>query len=138
MKAFEIHTFKDGQWKIDSVFDDRELALHEARKVEEGGRYSSLRVIQEDYDEVSDLTTTKTIFRGGSAKKNAKKRRTTPIRSNDSQSRGGVGHEPVRKGRGVNKQKNQTNVLVPLLILAILVMVGAAGFLAMHYFSLQK
>ena len=27
MIAFEIHTYTDGQWKVDSVFDFRELAL---------------------------------------------------------------------------------------------------------------
>ena len=62
MKAFEIHTFQDGKWKIDSVFDDRELAMFEARRVDEGTRYSGVRVIEEVYDEATDLTTTRTIF----------------------------------------------------------------------------
>ena len=138
MQAFEIHTFKDGQWKIDSVFDDRELALHEARKVEEGGRYSSLRVIEENYDEVSDLTTTRTIFRGGTAKQNAKKRRTAPARPTKSQPRASAGKEPVRKKRAVNKQKKETSLLVPILILVIVVMAGAAGLFAMQYFGLRQ
>ena len=58
MRAFEIPTFREGQWKVDSVFDDRELAIHEARKVDENGRYTGVRVIEENYDETSDLTTT--------------------------------------------------------------------------------
>ena len=73
MKAYEIHTFKDGVWKIDSVFDDRDLAVHEATKIDEGSRYAAVRVIEENYDEVSNLTTTRTIFRGSRSlkKKNA-------------------------------------------------------------------
>lgn len=137
MKAFEIHTFKDGQWKIDSVFDDRELALHEARKVDESGRYSSLRVIEENYDEVSDLTTTRTIFRGGKAKQIAKARRNVPSRPS-AKPRGGAGKEPIRKNRGADKQKSKSNLVVPILLLIIIVMAGAAGLFAMQYFELKK
>jgi len=52
MRAFEMHTFRESQWKVDSVFDDRELAIHEARKIDE------------NYDEASDLTTTRTNILG--------------------------------------------------------------------------
>ena len=72
MRAFEIHTIRDGQWKVDSVFDDRELAMHEARKVDDNGRYAGVRVIEENYDESSDLTTTRTIFRGKNETANSK------------------------------------------------------------------
>lgn len=138
MQAFEIHTFKDGQWKIDSVFDDRELALHEARKVDESGRYSSLRVIEENYDDVSDLTTTRTIFRGGKAQQIAKGRRNAPSRPSSAKPRGGAGKEPMRKSRAANKETTKTGLLVPILILIVLVMAGAAGLLAMQTFGMQK
>ena len=42
MRAFEIHTYQDGKWRIDSVFDDRELAMFEARRVDEGSRYAGV------------------------------------------------------------------------------------------------
>lgn len=137
MQAFEIHTFKDGQWKIDSVFDDRELALHEARKVDESGRYSSLRVIEENYDEVSDLTTTRTLYRGGKAKQIAKSRRNEPSRPS-AKPRGGGGKEPMRKKRAAAKETKKTGLLVPILILIIVVMAGAAGLFAMQYYGMQK
>ena len=138
MKAYEIHTFKDGQWKIDSVFDDRELALHEARKVEEGGRYSSLRVIEENYDEVSDLTTTRTIFRGGTSKQNAKKVRAAAANTKKKYSRGGAGEEPVRKSRPVSQPKKGNGLLVPILSLIIVILAGVAGMLGLQYFGLEK
>ena len=68
MRAYEIHTYRDGVWKVDSVFDDKDLAIFEARRVEEGSRYAGVKVIEEYYDEASDLTTTRTLFRGGAAK----------------------------------------------------------------------
>ena len=72
MKAFEIHTFRDAQWQVDSVFDDRDFAVHEARKVDENERYAGVRVIEENYDESSDHTTIRTIFRGKKEREKSK------------------------------------------------------------------
>ncbi len=65
MKSFEIQTYKDGNWRIDSIFDDRDLALFEARRVEEGNKYSGVRVIEENYDEASNRAPSRTIFQVG-------------------------------------------------------------------------
>ena len=67
MKAFEIHTFRDGRWKIDSIFDDRELALYEAQRMDGSGRYSGVRVVEEAFDENDKKTSARTIFRGTKA-----------------------------------------------------------------------
>jgi hypothetical protein len=64
MKAFEIHTFQSGKWKVDSVFDDRSLAIFEAQRMEGSNRFAAIRVIEEDYDGENNRTTTRTIFRG--------------------------------------------------------------------------
>lgn len=64
MKAFEIHTFQGGRWKIDSVFDDRELAVFEAQRMEGSRRYSGVRVVEETFDEGTQQTSTRTIYRG--------------------------------------------------------------------------
>jgi len=69
MKAFEIHTFRGGNWKIDSVFDDKELALFEARRMDESSRYSGVRVVEENFNESSNETVTRTLFKGGRAEK---------------------------------------------------------------------
>jgi hypothetical protein len=63
MILFEIHTFRDGKWKIDSVFDDKELAIYEAQRMEKGGRFSALRVVQETYDEETQRTSIRTVYR---------------------------------------------------------------------------
>jgi len=116
MKAFELHTYSDGNWKIDSVFDNRELALYEARRVDDGILYSSVRVIEEDYDDSSDLTTTRTIFRGGTAerignqgyeKKPGKARATTPRRA--------ASREPESKG-AAGAHKITSNLVIPVLV----------------------
>lgn len=64
MKAFEIHTYQSGKWKIDSVFDDRELVLFEAHRTDDSGRFTGVRVIEEVYDAASETSTVRTLFRG--------------------------------------------------------------------------
>ena len=64
MKAFEIYTYQSSKWKIDSVFDDRDLALFEAQRMDESGRYTGIRVIEEIHVESTQETKTRTIYRG--------------------------------------------------------------------------
>jgi hypothetical protein len=64
LRAYEIHTFAGGKWKIDSVFDDRDLALFEAGRMEESGRHAGVRVIEEEFDESTQKTRIRTIYRG--------------------------------------------------------------------------
>ena len=67
MITFELQKFTDGQWKVDSMFDDRNLAVFEARRLDDCKRYTGVRVIEEVYHEDSNLTTTRTVFRGQKA-----------------------------------------------------------------------
>ena len=62
MKAFEIHTFHNGRWKIDSVFDDSDLAVLEARRLNDGKAQLGVRVVEEEFDEQSRRTMARTIF----------------------------------------------------------------------------
>lgn len=64
LRAYEIHTFASGKWKIDSVFDDRELALFEATRMEDSGRHAGIRVVEEEFDEITEKTRIRTIYRG--------------------------------------------------------------------------
>ena len=62
-KVFEIHTIREGAWKIDSIFDNRELALMEAGRVEHGCRYPELRVVEETFDDETQKGNARTIYR---------------------------------------------------------------------------
>jgi len=69
IKVFEIHTFRNGTWKIDSVFDDRDLALMEADRIDRSRRYSAVRVIEETFDEETEKGGSRTIFRSTKAER---------------------------------------------------------------------
>ena len=132
MRAFEIHTFKDGKWKMDSVFDDRELAIFEARKISEGSRYAGVKVVEENYDETTNLTTTRTLFRGGAAK--AEKAKKPAEKETRARSHTGAGKDPTRRG-GAKREKKQSNLLVPVLMLLTLLMSGVTMLFALQYFA---
>lgn len=63
LTSYEIQLYQAGAWKINSIFDDAELALFEARRMVESGRYASIRVVKEVFDDSSGNVTTRTIFR---------------------------------------------------------------------------
>jgi len=135
MKAFEIHTYQDGKWRIDSVFDDRELALFEARRVDEGSRYSGVRVVEEKYDEASDLTTTRTIFRGGNVDRQEKARKARQaVKARNAALSGGGSRDPARSRRS-RKAAKSSSILIPVLILSVLVIAGMAALFGLQELS---
>jgi hypothetical protein len=62
-KSYEIQLFQGGTWRINTIFDDAELALFEARRMFESGLYATIRVVQEEFDDDTGGVTTRTIFK---------------------------------------------------------------------------
>lgn len=133
MRAYEIHTYKDGKWKMDSVFDDRELAVFEAKKITEGSRYSGVKVIEENYDELTNMTTTRTLFRGGAAKEE-RYGKTAPKAEPGAQ-RSGAAKDRNRKGGAKANKKKQSNILVPVLVLLAILATGFALLFGLRYYA---
>lgn len=63
--SYEVQIFREKRWRIDSMFDDRALALFEAKRMNESGRYVCVRVVEETFDQASGNTKLSTIYRGG-------------------------------------------------------------------------
>lgn len=59
---FEVHALRNGSWYIDSVHDDREQALHEARDLLDRRHQRGVKVIQENYNDENDTSVSRTIF----------------------------------------------------------------------------
>ena len=57
---YELHTYRDGAWKISAIFDDRNEALTEARRLDRQGRIVRLR--QEVVDAEGNDRGMKTIY----------------------------------------------------------------------------
>lgn len=65
--TYELQTYLGGVWKIDSVYDDRQIAVYEAQRIHAGGRFSAVRVVAEIYDENAGRMVSKTVFRAAKA-----------------------------------------------------------------------
>lgn len=135
MKAYEIHTHRQGNWKMDSVFDDRNLALHEAQKADESNRYSGVRVVEETYDETTNQTTTRVIFRGGWADKQAKAKRAAESRKLVPPKAGhGTGKEPIRKS-APRKEPAKRGTTGPVLLVLLGLAIGLGGLFGLYQIS---
>ena len=69
MITYELHTLKNdvlqSEWSLTAVFEDLELAMHDATRLDETKRYAGIRLVEEKHSEVTGKTDTKTVFRGG-------------------------------------------------------------------------
>jgi hypothetical protein len=65
--TYEIQTYTQGQWKIQAFFDDKELALLEARRMGETRRYPAIRVVEETWDEKEQMFQSRIVFRESEA-----------------------------------------------------------------------
>lgn len=130
MKAFEIHTFQGGKWKIDSVFDDRDLALFEAQRMDESGRYSGVRVIEEIFLEQTQQTKTRTIYRGSKIEQHnaAELRKAKQIRHQAEQNRVQRKQEGVVKKQMAQRDKiRRKSSPVRLFFITLLILALAGG-----------
>jgi hypothetical protein len=63
LTVFGIHVHRNGGWKIESIFDDRELAVMEGERMGRTVRYQAVRVVEETFDEETEIVNTRTEFR---------------------------------------------------------------------------
>jgi hypothetical protein len=138
MKSFELQIYQGGEWKINSIFDDRGLVLHEARKADEGKRYTGVRVVEEIFNEDSNSATTRIIFRGGSVDPEESVQATPEYKTpNRSRPRGVAGKKPHQKRRAKPKPKT-SNFLIPLLILLLILFGGLAALFGLQQLSILR
>ncbi len=77
LTSYEIQLYQAGTWRINTVFDDAELALFEARRMFDSGLYASIRVVQEEFDDSSGGVITRTIFKDAKTDKHNTRRVTS-------------------------------------------------------------
>ncbi len=129
MRAYEIHTFQSGRWKIDSVFDDKELALFEAQRMDGSGRYSGVRVVEEAFTDRDRKMRSRTIFRGT---------KVTKANENDLQARQDAEIERRRKSardaerRRARQREAKKKAFDPYRLISILLLLVSLGLGALY------
>ncbi|HEX2113202.1 MAG TPA: hypothetical protein VHM01_02255 [Alphaproteobacteria bacterium] len=59
---FEIHALRAGKWKIDSIMDDKELAVEAAKALARRNGVEAVRVVREMYNQQKGEFARRTIF----------------------------------------------------------------------------
>jgi hypothetical protein len=63
-KAYEVQACKVTDWTIESVFNEREIAIEEAKCLLEHKRIKGVRVVEEKFDPRSNTVISLIVFRG--------------------------------------------------------------------------
>ncbi len=93
---------------LDSVHDDKNMAIHQGRMLIASPHHMAIRVVQETYDEASDNTTSKIIYKeqkGGDEEKQKKK----PEKKSG----------PAKKGKRKKKKKGNASKSLLILVLSV-------------------
>ncbi len=63
--SYEVYSLREGNWSLDSVYDDRGLALDEARHLLKRRRQKGVNVVKENYDDETNKSIATPIFHEG-------------------------------------------------------------------------
>ncbi len=63
--SYEVYSVREGHWYLDSVYDDRRLALDEARHLLKRRHQKGVKVVKENYDDETNTAIPTTIFHEG-------------------------------------------------------------------------
>ncbi len=63
--SFEVYSLREGHWNLDSVCDNKGMALDEARHLLKRRREKSVKVVKENYDDKTNKAISTTIFNEG-------------------------------------------------------------------------
>lgn len=131
---YELHTYLGGVWKINSIYDDRQIAIYEAQRLHAGGRFSAIRVVQEKFDENAGRMISKTVFRAAKADElNADTmERQKIVRREVREARKAAGLRQFKNGRG-SVAANNSSPIALTLTLGGLLLAGIGVILALRY-----
>jgi hypothetical protein len=62
LTSFELQSFQSGNWKIDSIYDDKELAIDMAKRLLGSRRATAMRVVEERFGDDGELKS-RVVFR---------------------------------------------------------------------------
>ena len=122
--SYEVLSTRGDNWMIESVYDDREAALYEARTLLDNRHLKAVKVVQETYDDEADRTITRTIFNEA---RGAAKGKPKPATQEET--------EYAPAAPAVDRKKDGSEVIKYLVILVLsiggiaLVMLAGAAFL---------
>ena len=105
--SFEIYSFKNGHWMLDSVHDDKNMAIHQGRMLSASPHHMAVRVIEERYDPDSDQSASKIIYKEKKGEEEAVKKKAPAKKS---------GKKAAGKKKKKKKKKKRSMLLLLLSV----------------------
>ena len=137
MRAFEIHIYQGGRWNIDSIFDDRGLAMHEAQRMDRSGRYVGIRVVEEVFNEDTEETSSRTIFRGTRVDQanteHLERRKETRNEAMADRRRRKTEQVTTRKKKARAAKQKKSNPVRLIVMFALLAALAIGGLIGLQY-----
>ena len=93
---------------LDSVHDDKNMAIHQGRMLISSPHHMAIRVIQETYDDATDNTTSKIIYKEQKGGDEEKPKKTTTKKKG-----------PAKKGKRKKKKKGNNSKSLLILVLSM-------------------
>ena len=133
MSTFEIQVYKSGGWNVDSYFDDREIAMSEAERLNESGRHAGVRILQEDYDEASNSSKCRVVFSktrlSDASQEWRVQAKRTSMAKNGASAEGG--NAPPSRRRSLPKNSS-TSLYIGLVVAFMVLIAGAAAMIGLQ------
>jgi hypothetical protein len=135
MINYELHTFENGAWKIWATFEDKDDALLEARRLEEGIRRWETRVVEDRLNETTGLSKGQIIY----TTPKLRDKKTDPSKQNSRPTRKVASSDsrPKAQIRPENSQpvatKAAPNMVMLELLFILIAILGIVGFIAARF-----
>lgn len=127
--SYELMSFRGGSWVIESVYDSKDVALQEARRLLEGRHQKGVKVIEETYDADTDNTRARVVF---SRQKNEEKPQQKSSKDGDEKSKTDAQVAPAAR-----KKQGDPAFMKYILILVFSVGGILFGAIALVFWYLQ-
>ena len=141
IRSFELQTFKAGQWTIQGIFSDPDLALFEAKRYVEGDRFVGVRVVEESYNETLNDTKARTIFSGGPGVdlETAGIEQRIAVHRHRQKYLNQYANKPRPGPNRHDKEKFRlVRLIAPFIFLMVLVLIGIAALIALQTYFLPN
>ena len=141
---YEVQIYTRGAWKIESIFDDREIAIYAAKRIHGGGRYLGVRVVEERSAPAQSGMETRVIYRAAKTDESpASNQRNTKAAQQEARlalrsMRGTAGENDFDYDPDETEPARDscTGAVILVLVLGALILGGIVAIMAIrHYFG---
>ena len=132
MSTFEIQVYKSGVWNVDSYFDDRDIAMSEAERLDVSGRHAGVRLLQEDFDETSNRSKCRVVFSKMRQSEESQDWRVQAKRASMVRTSAAKGGTARPRRNRTSRSKSNASIYIGLIVAFMVLIAGAAAMIGLQ------